>query len=252
MAEAAEHFPIYYPGAARPTLGGEGHFRRLAKLAGVAANARVLHLGADPAVVSDLVGTGCKLLVASPSEQALDALRESARGSFALDGAELRRIDLRALGFHPGEFDAVVLDARAPMSLERIASLLRPFLAKDGRLWMSYPVKVGRHPHPGALALWGKRLGEPLRLPREALQVLEQHGFEPLASEALADARLDEFYLQVEQDLEPLGVEDPRAKLIREEIALHRSQGGRAGVAYAVLIARRREPDEKPGPARAE
>jgi hypothetical protein len=52
----------------------------------------------------------------------------------------------------------------------------------------------------------------------------------------------------VEQRLQNTPVKD--AEVIRQEISVHREQNGKAGVSYAFLIGRRKEPGEKPPASR--
>jgi hypothetical protein len=116
-------------------------------------------------------------------------------------------------------------------------------LTLEGRLCVTQPVRVGRFPNPAMVRLWEQKIGEPLRLPSECLQTMEQEGYEPQTAEVLDDSAMDAYYRHLESGA---------PSEIHEEAALFRSQGARAGAAFALLVARRREPGEKPPLARNE
>jgi cyclopropane fatty-acyl-phospholipid synthase-like methyltransferase len=246
---SAEHFPIYFPPDARRAFAGEGHVRRIAKVAHLTSTARVLELFGSQAGVHLARETGCRVVLAESVGPALDSLKERVKSSGLGERAEVRQVDFAALSFAEGEFDCILSLGRVAAPLAVTAAGLRKHLVPKGRLVMTYPVKVGRFPAKAATDFWERKLGEPLRLPREVLQVLEQGGYEPEGVETLGDADLNEIYRDLEPALERAA--DPAmAKLMREEIALHRSQGGKAGVSYALIFARRKEPGEKPPQSR--
>ena len=110
-------------------------------------------------------------------------------------------------------------------------------------------VKVGRVNNEPVLAAWKERLGEGLLNPRQTLMSVEAEGYEPELIETLGDNELDEYYRELEtilgktQDNNAMG-----ALALRSEIALHRT--GKTGVTIAFIVARRKEPGEKPPPSR--
>jgi hypothetical protein len=101
------------------------------------------------------------------------------------------------------------------------------------------------------LRLWEQKMGAPLLLPGECLQAIEREGCEPQTAEVLDDAALNAHYRELEQSLRS-DEDDARAAALREEVALFRSQGGRSSASFAVLVARRREPGERPPRAHGE
>jgi hypothetical protein len=97
------------------------------------------------------------------------------------------------------------------------------------------PVKVLIRPPQGLIEHWERHWGLTLRTPQELLATLPGAGYEPDFAETLG---LDE--------MEALYGAAPDA--LAEEAALHRA--GAAGVSFALVAGRRREPDEKPRPSR--
>lgn len=252
MAEGHQ-FPLYYPGDARPELTGESPLRRLGKQLLLTPDSRVLALGTgDGSVPTVLVREfGCRIEAAELSEEDAERTRQVVKTAAQEDRISVRVVDLKALSLPEAAYDAVWVDARAPFPLETAVQVVRPLLASKGRLCLTYPVRVGRHTQPALLKHWEQTLGEPLRLPRECLQVLERSGFEPQIVETLEDPALDHFYRRIEQDLEKPS-SDARHARVREEVALFRAQGGRSTTSFAVMVARRKEPGEKPPPSRSE
>ncbi|MBM7117523.1 SAM-dependent methyltransferase [Archangium primigenium] len=246
----AEPFPLYFPGDARRPFGSEAATRRFARVAQLEEGGRVLDLGCGPSEMGGVVLAqefGCSVVVADSDESVLSLLRARVR-SLGLDGrVEVRRVDLSRPAFREGEFDAILCQGRVLMSLPDALSTLRPLLSRHGRLGVTYPVRVGRVTPRAVLEFWERRLGAPLLLPRELLLHLSQAGFEPEAVESLQDAELDALYRELEPHL--LQVPAELATWLREEMALHR-ESGKATASYAFAVGRRREPGEKPPPAR--
>ena len=246
----AEPFPLYFPGDARRPFGSEAATRRFARVAQLEEGGRVLELGCGSAGLGGVVLAqefGCSVVVADSDETVLSLLRERVH-ALALDGrVEVRRVDLSRPAFREGEFDAILCQGRVLMALPDALSTLRPLLARQGRLGLTYPVRVGRVTPRAVLEFWERRLGAPLLLPRELLLHLSQAGFEPESVESLQDAELDTLY----RELEPHLVQAPAelATWLREEMALHR-ESGKATASYAFAVGRRREPGEKPPAAR--
>ncbi len=155
-----------------------------------------------------------------------------------------------ALALKASEFDAVFVDGRVPLSLSEAVRQLRPALALRGRVCLVYPVRVGRTPNKAVVEHWEKRLAEKLLLPRELLESLEKSGFEPQSVESLSDGELDELYRSLEAGLPK--ADGPQAELMRRELELHRGQGGKSGVSVGLVIARRKEPGERPPESRTD
>jgi cyclopropane fatty-acyl-phospholipid synthase-like methyltransferase len=246
----AEPFPLYFPGDARRPFGTEAATRRFARVAQLEEGGRVLELGCGPMGQGGVVLAqefGCSVVLADSDELVLGQLRERVN-ALALHGrVEVRRVDLARPAFREGEFDAILCQGRVLMALPDALSVLRPLLAHQGRLGLTYPVRVGRVTPRAVLEFWERRLGDPLMLPRELLHSLSQSGFEPEAVESLQDAELDGLYRELEPHL--LQVPAALAIWLREEMALHR-ESGKATASYAFAIGRRREPGEKPPAAR--
>lgn len=246
----AEPFPLYFPGDARRPFSSEGATRRFAKVAQLEEGGRVLELGCGPSGPASVLLAqefGCSVVAADLDEETVVRMRETVR-SFGLDGrVEARCVDLERLAFREGEFDAILCQGRVLMALPDALRTLRPFLAHQGRVGITYPVRVGRVTPRAVLDFWERRLGAPLVLPRELLHLLSQAGFEPEIVESLQDAELDALY----RDLEPYlaKVAPEQGTWLREEMALHR-ESGKATASYAFAVGRRKEVGEKPPPTR--
>ena len=209
----------------------------------------VLGCGADEGPVLTLVRElGCTVVAADADEAALAALREKLAPHGLGDKVEVQRVDPNALHFPPGAFEAILIPGRVLFSLSVALRTLRSLLAVQGRLGLLYPARVGRQAPPAVLGFWQNRLGAPLLMPRELLQSMESSGYEPESVETLTDAELEALYRDVEARLE--GAPPAQAEVVREEIALHRQQGGRVVATYAFLIGRRKEPGERPPASR--
>src|SRR5690349_1329563 len=224
----AEPFPLYFPGDARRPFGSELATRRFAKVAQLEEGGRVLDLGCGPSLQAGVVLAqefGCSVVAAHWDEAQLSRMRERVH-ALALDGrVEVRRVDLGRLSFREGEFDAILCQGPIVMALPDALRSLRPFLAHQGRLGLTYPVRVGRVTPRAVIEFWERRLGAPLLLPRELLQQLSLSGFEPESVESLQDSELDALY----RDLEPYLAKAPAEQSIwlREEMALHRENNGK-------------------------
>ncbi|MCY1077417.1 SAM-dependent methyltransferase [Archangium lansingense] len=243
----AESFPLYFPGDARRPFSSEVATRRFAKVAQLEEGGRVLELGCGPSGPASVVLAqefGCSVVAADADETMLIHMRDRVR-SLGLDGrVDVRRVDLRKPVFREGEFDAILCQGRMFMALPDAFGTLRPLLAHQGRLGITYPVRVGRVTPRAVLEFWERRLGAPLLLPRELLQHLALAGFEPESVESLQDAELDAFYRELEPLLAKASAE--QSVWLREEMALHRENNGKATSSYAFAVGRRREPGEKP------
>jgi SAM-dependent methyltransferase len=243
-------FPLYYPGDARRAFGSDEATRRFARVAQLEPGTRVLVLGCGPVTAPVLLARdlGCSVVAVDTEDSLLTLVRERVRALALGDRVETRRVDLDRLGFPDGEFDAILIQGRVFYPLGAALTSLRRILAKKGRIGLTFPARVGRFTAKSALDFWEKRLGLQPLLPRELLQELEAHGYEPESVETLTDQELDTLYRDVEARLEGAPAAD--AALIRQEIAIHREQNGKAGVSYAFLVGRRKEPGEKPPASR--
>jgi protein-L-isoaspartate O-methyltransferase len=246
----AEPFPLYFPGDARRPFSSEVATRRFAKVAQLEEGGRVLELGCGPTGPASVVLAqefGCSVVAADPDQTMVVRMRETVR-SFGLDGRVVARcVDLRQLTFRAGEFDAILCQGQVLMALPEALRTLRPLLAHQGRLGITWPVRVGRVTPRAVLEFWERRLGAPLLLPREVLHQLAQSGFEPESIESLQDAELDALYRDLEPHLAKASPE--RVGWLREEMALHR-ESGNAAASYAFAVGRRKEADEKPPASR--
>jgi SAM-dependent methyltransferase len=249
MAQAM-NFPIFLPADARRAFGSEDSVRRLARVSSWGARSKVLELASGPGACSLVLASeiGCAVTVADDDPAALERVKERAKGLGIAEKVETKRVDLQKPSFGDGEFDGIVALGRVVMSLDEAVKSLRRYLAPKGRLCLTYPVRVGRHPASVVIEHWEKRLGEALLLPRDCLQLLEKAGYEPEAVETLSSVELDEYY----RALEPHVAIDEPAKAIREEMDLHRTAGGRGSFSYGLVIGRRKEPGEKPPISRNE
>lgn len=246
---SAGTFPLPHPPEARSPFGSDAAARQLAKVARLEEGSRVLEIGAAGSSVGVLLSSDffCEVTLAERDQAGLAAISASI-DSEKLAMVETMLLDPASPGLKPGSFDCIILQARALLPLGRVIDLYRPLLAKNGRLALIWPTRVGRFPSETSVAYWEKRLGEKPPLPRELMMRLGAAGLEPESAESLSDTEMDELYRGMEPFLGKLSSADAAA--LREEMALHRSHNGKAGVAYTRVIARRREPGEKPPPAR--
>lgn len=249
----ADGLPLFYPGDARPAFSAEPYLRRLGRQAGILETARVLTLGMGhgPGPLFFAREFGATVVAVEATEAEAKALTEQIKAAGLFDRVAVKVGPLIRPPVADGTFDVIFVDARVPARLGEMLSGLRRHLAPRGRLVLVYPVRVGRHQNPAVARHWERLLGEPLVLPREALQVVAEHGYEPQLVETLEDAALDDFYEAIERALEQAGPDERWAR-VREELSLFRSQGGRSTVSFAALVGRRREPGEKPPAARSE
>lgn len=246
---SAEAFP-FLSSDARRAFGSEEHTRRIARIAAWTQGARVLELGAGGSSASVVLARdhGCAVVAAEADPVAVAALRERVRSLNLSDRIDVRQVAWDKLPFGEGELDGIVVQGRFPFKAEEAVRRLRPILAESGKLVLSYPVRVGRHPSKALLDRWEKRLGEPLMLPKDLLQLLERNGYEPQAVETLSDTELDELFRSVEP---ALGKLDPaQSAELTAELEAHRSQGSKSGVSIALAVGRRKEAGEKPPASR--
>lgn len=244
-----EPFPLFHPAGVRRAFGSDESTRRFAKVAQLEPGSRVLVLGCGPDGAAALLlvrELGCSVVAADTDESLLAPLRERVKAQGLGDRLEVRRVALDALGLPEGSFNAILIQGHVLSPLRHTLVGMRPLLAKRGRLGLTFPARVGRFAPKAALDFWERRVGAPLLLPREMLQVLESSGYEPESAETLHDSELDALYKDIEAQL-PGG---PQASGLREELSLHKESNGKASVSYAFVVGRRKEPGEKPPASR--
>ena len=247
----ADAFPIYLPPDARRLFSSEATLLRIARTAHWMPGPRILELGAS--AVAGLLVTSLKAAVTAVDSdpRVLDGVKDRLKAAGLQDKVNLKQVSWNGLPFAEHEFDGIVSLGRLIAPLDVAAAALRRFLAPKGRLALTWPVKVGRSPVQAALDFWQARLGQPLLLPRDALMSVERHGYEPETIETIGESELDEYYAEMETVLQRQPAESaPQVKALREEIAMHQSLGGHTGVTIALVVARRKEPGERPPASR--
>lgn len=247
----ADAFPTYLPPDARRLFSSADTVQRIARTAHWAPGARVLELAASPAAALFVRALKATVTAVDSDARVLEAVREKLKASGFQDRVTFKQVSWSGLPFGDAEFDGIVGLGRLIGPIDQLAQSVRRHLAPKGRLALTWPVKVGRNPVKAALDYWQARLGQPLLLPRDALISVEKHGYEPETIETIGEADLDEYYAELETVLDR---QPPEAaahlKVLKEEIALHRSLGGHTGVAIALVVARRKEPGERPPASR--
>ncbi|MBS1153151.1 MAG: hypothetical protein H6Q89_4849 [Myxococcaceae bacterium] len=247
----ADAFPIYLPPDARRLFSSEATLLRIARTAHWAPGPRILELGASPAAGLLFTTLKASVTAVDSDPRALELLKDRLKAAGIQDRIALKQIAWNGLPFADHEFDGIVGLGRLIAPLDTAAAGLRRYLAPKGRLALTWPVRVGRKPVQAALDYWQARLGQPLLLPREALMSVERHGYEPETIETVGEAELDEYYAELETVLDRQPPESAaQVKAMREEIAMHRTIGGRTGVTIALVVARRKEPGERPPASR--
>lgn len=221
--------------------------RRIAERLAVDSGARVLELaGGLDGLALPLSREVGAVVIADPDEAQLSAVRDRARASGTASKVEVRRLDLERHPLSDGEFSAVIVHTGPLFPASTAAKQLGRVVAPDGRLALLTVTRVGRYPNAQITDYWEAQMGEPILLPRELLQGFAAAGIEPESAESLSDLELDELYRTAEKELGP----DPRGAQLRQEIALHRGQGGKSTFSFSVLVGRRRRPGERPAAPR--
>lgn len=224
-------------------------FKRLLKALDLQPGERVLLVGAgDGSVLKVLARELGAQVTALEWEPKLVAAAEARVRDESLAG----RVTVRQgdpLTQPSQSFEAVLMESLPPPGeLTPYAAKLRDLLVVNGRLGLTLPVAVGLSTPPAVSSFWSAELGQPLVRPAALLGQLERAGFEPQWVESLADDVMVEHYRRLEEALS--GAEPAVADQARAALELFRSGPGRTGASYAMLVARRREPGEKPPPAR--
>ncbi len=245
----ADSFPLYLPPEARRLFQTESLLRRFANNAHWNASVRLLEFHGSLGGLALSKALNCTLTVVEPDTRVIDALRERAKAAGMLDKVTFLNQHAAGSSFGVGSFDGIFSFGRVVGTLADVAATWRTWLAPRGRAAITTVVKVGRSPAAEALSAWEARLGAPLLLPRDALLSVEAQGFEPEMVESAGELELEDYYRELEMVLTK-GQDSAAARTLRDEIALHRSLGGKSGVTYAAMIFRRKEPDEKPPASR--
>ncbi len=247
----ADPFPLYVPPEARRLFQSESLLRRFAQMGHWDDGASLLELHGSLGALAIAKALSCHLTVVEPDQRLADALKERARVVGVGEKVAVQHGGTSSIKFAERAFDGIFSFGRVMGVPAKVAKLWRPSLAVNGRLGITAMVKVGRNPVDAALAAWQTRLGSPLLNPRQTLMAIEVEGYEPELIETLGDLELDEYYRELEGVLgRTTDKNEDGAKALKEEIALHRAHAGKSGVTIAFMVARRKEPGEKPPPSR--
>lgn len=245
-------FPLFVASDGRRLFQSESYLRRMAQTGAWSERSRLLELHGSLGGLALVRALECHLVQVEPEPTSLQWLKDRARAA----NIDMARLDLREgstqeLNGLSGPFDGVFCLGRVLGHLDEEAARLRPLLSPRARLAITTVIKAGLKPSPHSLETWERRLGRPLVSPRDALLQVEAAGFEPETIDTLSDAELDVWYRELEATLARTStVSAEVAAAVRAEIAAHKAAGGNSGVTYAMVIARRKEPGEKPPLAR--
>lgn len=239
-------FPLYLPPEARRLFQSESLLRRFAQAAHFTGESRLLEIHASLGGLALARALNCQITMIEPDARVAETLKERARLAGLGDSVTWLQQPLSSVSFSEKSFDGIFSLGRVIGHPDELARRFRPWLAEKGRLALTAIMAVGRQPAKVALESWADRLGRPIISPRDTLMSVEPEGFEPEIVESLGDPELDEFYREVEAALAKQPSETEAVKQVKAEIAVHRAQQGRAGATYGVIVARRKEPGEKP------
>ena len=250
----ADPFPLYLPPETRRLFQSESLLRRFAQMAHWNDGSSLLELHGSLGALAITKALSCHLTIVEPNERLAEAIKERAKvvgvaEKVAVHHGTVQHGHVGSIKFADKAFDGIFSFGRVIGVPAQVAKQWRPSLAVGGRLGITAIVKVGRVNNEPVLAAWKERLGEGLMNPRQTLMSVEAEGYEPELIETLGDNELDEYYRELEtilgktQDNNAMG-----ALALRSEIALHRT--GKTGVTIAFIVARRKEPGEKPPPSR--
>ncbi len=247
----ADPFPLYVPPEARRLFQSESLLRRFAQMAHWNEGASLLELHGSLGALAITKALSCHLTVLEPDQRLADALKERARVVGVGEKVAVQHGPIGAIKFAERAFDGIFSFGRVIGLPAPTARQWRPYLAVGGRLGVTAMVKVGRLANDAALTAWQARLGSPVVSPRQTLMAVETEGYEPELIESLGDVELEEYYRELETVLgRTADKNEDGAKALKEEIALHRAHGGKTGVTIAFIVARRKEPGEKPPASR--
>ena len=245
----ADPFPLYVPPETRRLFQSESLLRRFAQMAHWNDGASLLELHGSLGALAIAKALSCHLTIVEPDQRLADAIKERARVVGVGDKVAVQHGPVGAIKFAERAFDGIFSFGRVIGVPAQVAKQWRAYLAPGGRLGLTAVVKVGRIANEPVLAAWKERLGTALLTPRETLMTIEAEGYEPELIETLSDQDLDEYYRELENILSKTADTNAAGALaLRGEIALHRT--GKTGVTIGFIVARRKEPGEKPPPSR--
>lgn len=238
----------------RRAPGGVFLARRIGALCDLRRGDRVLDLGSGGGEAARLLAGefGCEVTCVEEDDAAVEALEREARASGLDVLVRARRFDLGALDFPEESFDVVMaqgsLGAAGPVP-EEAARSLRRHLKTNGRLVASVLARTSRALPASVASFFSEDLGEPLLWPRELCAAFERAGFEPLTAECLPETALDDHFRDLEAALPEVEGLVGGAKL-RKSVDVYYREGGRSACAQVAFVLRRKEPGERPPPAR--
>jgi SAM-dependent methyltransferase len=220
------------PGA-RQAFASEEAVQRFAKVARLQPGARVLLLGdVESAALLLARDYDCQVIAADEDPEALARLRAAASAQGLEAQVETLTLD-EALGEGaPTGLQAVLVRGDRVYRIQEAARRLRPQLGPDGRLGLVALARIGRSQDDAELERWEALQGTPVLSPLALLGLLRDADYEPEAAEVLAPSEL----VALTEQLDEAGSDD----------ALGAWREGGAGVSYALVIGRRREPGERP------
>jgi hypothetical protein len=203
---------------------------RLVRRLELAKGAEVLEWGVLHGSVAEVLAGAHDLAVTvlDSSEIALQRATDAAGSGLTVVQAEAPPEDLLA------GFDLVLLHVRDALG-ETPAAAARPLLRAEGRVAFVRPVRLPLRAPVTQVEAWERHWGLSLKTPQQLLGELAPAGYEPELAETLGIEEMDALYGSVPQAL-------------AAEAALYR--GGAAAISFALVVGRRREPDERPRPSR--
>lgn len=251
LSTMADPFPLYVPPEARRLFQSESLLRRFAQIARWDEGSALLELHGTQGGVALAKALECHLTILEPDAKLAETLKARAK---ALDADDKVAVQVGAIGgfkFADRAFDGIFSFGRVTGLAAQVGKTWRPQLAVNGRLGITAVVRVGRTPHEAVLEAWKARLGAAPLSPRETLMSLEAEGFEPEHIESLGEVELDEYYKELEAALARTADTDAEgARALNDEIALHKKYKTKAGISLGFIIARRKEPGERPPASR--
>lgn len=244
---------LFFPADPRRPFALTDVVHSLAKVAGFDRGNRVLVLGCGASITPLTLAKelGCKVWAVDSAAASVQGLRDQAKKEALNAALDVQTASGEQQSFGKG-FNAIVLEGRLPSTISEILEILKPQLAKNGRVTMTVPVRIRRSLIPEVEDFWRQHLPESLMSPADALQALERCGFEPQTIRSMSDEELGEFYASLERTIKKNGIAEDMLAAIQDEIAIFRKQDSHSTVSQAIIVGRRREPGEKPPPSRSD
>lgn len=200
--------------------------------------ARLLELGGGEATLSICHALRCSGVVCDDDPGRVGALVDRAR-QFHVD-VSVRQVNWATWAWDAAPVDGLLVLTPLAAPLFELARSLRTVLARDGRLLLVWPLRLGRDSRGrSASRHFEERYGEPVPSPREAAQALERAGFEPETVETADTRGLEAYVADVGAAADNPSVTDEtreEARLLPEERT----------VTWGVLCARRKAEGEAP------